>query len=142
MAQPILLYGSEIWGSENVSNLEMLQNQFMKFLLSVKKSTSFNLLYGKLGRYPVSLDVKLIMVTLWEKVILEHAKISFLIYQLLLNDYNNVTCENKWLKFIKSIFDEAGYSNVAYGRHSMIRDHINLLKLISSVRLHDKCLQT
>ena len=48
---------------------------------------------------------------------------ELLIYELWLNDYNNIIYENKWLKFIKSIFDEAGYNNVG----SVHYNHVNIL---------------
>ena len=57
----------------------------MKFLLSVIMSISLNMLYGELGRYPVSLNVKLRMITFWLKLITgKRTKLAFLIYELLL----------------------------------------------------------
>ena len=88
------------------------------------------MLYGELGRYTVSLNVKLRMITFWLKIITGNCtKLSFLIYELLLNDYNNGICENKWLKCIKSIFDEAGYSNVWKPQYNQ-RPDVNVLKQI------------
>ena len=55
MVVPILLYGSEVTGFENLSILERLCIQFYKIILYVKKSTPNLNLYGELGQYPISI---------------------------------------------------------------------------------------
>ena len=71
------------------------------------------LLYGELGHYPISLNAKLKIIIYWFKLITrKHTELSFLIYELLMNDYNNGICEHKWLKCIRSVTDEIGYSNL------------------------------
>ena len=71
------------------------------------------MLYGELARYSIFLNVKLRMITFWLKHITgKRTKLSFLIYELLRNDYKSGICEHKLLNLIKSIVDEAGYSNV------------------------------
>ena len=37
--QPVLLYGSEVWGFENTVLLERVQLKFCKYILNVKQST-------------------------------------------------------------------------------------------------------
>ena len=58
MDLPVLLYGSEIWGFENVSLMEKIGNKFLKLLLPVRKATPSYLLYGELGRYPEHISVE------------------------------------------------------------------------------------
>ena len=36
---PIMIYGCEVWGYENVKILELIQLRFCKYILKVKKST-------------------------------------------------------------------------------------------------------
>ena len=63
---PMLTYGSEIWGYENIDILEKLHVKFCKLLLNLKTSTPNFMLYGELGRYPLNITVKLKKIILVE----------------------------------------------------------------------------
>jgi hypothetical protein len=54
MVKPILLYGCEIWGFGNNGVLEKVHLKFCKMILNLKTSTPNYMIYGELGRYPVS----------------------------------------------------------------------------------------
>ena len=54
----ILLYGSEVWGYSNLDCIEKLHLKFCKILSVVKKSTANVMVYGELGRHPISVQVK------------------------------------------------------------------------------------
>ena len=45
MVVPVLLYGCEIWGYENLSLLEKLQLKAIKFMLHLHKSTNNAMVY-------------------------------------------------------------------------------------------------
>jgi hypothetical protein len=66
---PMLTYGSEIWGYENIDILEKVHVQFCKLLLNLKTSTPNFMLYGELGRYPLNITVKLKILSFWSKLI-------------------------------------------------------------------------
>ena len=63
---PILLYGSEIWGTYNYlsfekwdkCDMERVHLNFCKRLLGVNRSTTNILVRGELGRYPLKLNVE------------------------------------------------------------------------------------
>ena len=77
------------------------------------KATPSYLLYGELGRYPVHISVKLRLITFWFRLLTgKQSKLSLLVYNLLLNDMNNHVYNNKWLLFVKSILDDAGYTHI------------------------------
>ena len=109
MVLPFLLYGSKIWGFEKFSLMGNICNKFLKLLLPVRKTTPSYLLYGELGRYPVHISVKLRMIAFWFRL---QSKLSLLVYNLLLNDMNNHVYNHKWIVFVKSILDAAGYTHV------------------------------
>ena len=51
---PILTYGCEIWGFGDISCIEKVHTDFLKRILHVKKSTPHVMIYGELGRNPLS----------------------------------------------------------------------------------------
>ena len=51
------LYGSEIWGFENGHIIEKLHNDFLRYIVSLRKSTPIDMLHAELGRHPVQLLV-------------------------------------------------------------------------------------
>ena len=46
IVMPILLYGSEIWGFDNTSNVEKIQIRYYKNILGLHKNTSNVAVYG------------------------------------------------------------------------------------------------
>ena len=56
MTQPILLYGSDVWGysKTNVASIDLLLNWFLRIVLGVKQGTCLSMLYGESGVYPPS----------------------------------------------------------------------------------------
>ena len=110
---PILLYGAEIWGFEKLEILERVHLQFCKIILGLKQTTPNCIVYGELGRFPISVFVKLRMVKFWCRLINgDESKISSILYKLLFINFNNYGLESRWLTFIKNIFDNCGLTNV------------------------------
>jgi hypothetical protein len=69
MVNPILLYGCELWGLSNCDIIERVHLKYCKLLLNLKSSTPNSMIYGKLGRYPLYIDIKQRMVSYWIKLI-------------------------------------------------------------------------
>ena len=92
--KPVVLYGTEVWGSENCDILERLQLRFVAYVLSVSKFTSSMMVYGELGVVPLDVDIKLRMLTYWARLCLGNKhKIFNTIYSLL-----HTLNEKKYLK--------------------------------------------
>ena len=62
MVEPILLYGSEIWGYENIKIIEQVHLGFCKRILKVRSSTPNVMVYGELGRYLLEKRVKIRLI--------------------------------------------------------------------------------
>jgi hypothetical protein len=57
MVAPILLYGAEVWGYEKNDISETLHLEFWKYIMKVKKCTPNYIVYGELGRVPMSVHI-------------------------------------------------------------------------------------
>ncbi len=68
LVEPILLYGSEIWGFVNIDIIEKVHLQFCKRILNVRSSTPNVMVYGELGRFPLEIKVKLRMLSFWSRM--------------------------------------------------------------------------
>jgi hypothetical protein len=69
---------------------------------------------GELGRYPISVMMKLRMIRFWCRILNgKYFKISFLLYKLMYINLINYGYENNWLSFIqKYILNNCGMSNI------------------------------
>ena len=136
---PILLYGSEVWGFENCSVIESIHLKFLRSILNVKSSTPLYMIYGELGRYPLSIHVKYRMVKFWFKILNgKNSKLSFIMYNALLNDHVNGSREHKWITCVKNIFNETGFSFVWLSQNA---DNYTDLSQVILKTLEDQYLQ-
>ena len=70
MVLPILLYGCEVWGFEDLKCIEKVHIDFLRKLLPLKKSTPSYMIYGELGRKPLYIHVYTRMVSYWADLVL------------------------------------------------------------------------
>ena len=115
---PILTYGCEIWGYGDLTIIERVHTDFMKYILNVKKCTPHIMLYGELGRFPIAITIKKRIISFWSKLLLDKAsKLSHRLYSVLYNNFNNNHYDFPWLQNVKSILDEVGMSNIWTYQH-------------------------
>ena len=113
MILPILTYGCEVWGFGDLSVIEKVHTDFMKRILNVKRSTPHVMLYGKLGRYPVTLTFQNKIINFWSKTLLgKETKLSYRLYKILHSDYENGRYAYPWISYVKAIFDKVGMSEI------------------------------
>ena len=116
---PILTYGSEIFGFENLDMIESVHNEFLRKLLKARKGTPIYMLHGELGRHPVAMTIKSRMIGFWTRLINGNTnKLSYRIYQYMLSHDNNLRF--KWLAHIKHTLDSVGLTFI------WLRQHINV----------------
>jgi hypothetical protein len=103
---PILTYGSEIFGFENLDIIEKVHSDFLRKITNARKSTPLNFLYGELGRYPISITIKYRMISFWTRLLtVKEQKLSFQIYKYMLNQTNT---NFKWVNKIQEILGSVG----------------------------------
>ena len=79
---PILTYGSEIFGFENLDLLEKIHTHFLKKITKCRRSTPSYILYAELGRFPIEIIIKSRIIGYWNRIILgKHTKILYILYQ-------------------------------------------------------------
>ena len=107
---PILTYGCEIFGFENIDMLEKVHNDFLRKLTKTRKSTLMYMLYGELGRYPISIVIQTRMISFWNKLLLEkESKFSHMIYKYILNKPGS---HFKWINKIREILNSTGRTDM------------------------------
>ena len=55
---PILTYGCAVWGFEDISCIEKVHANFLEYILLVKNNIPHVMVYGELGRYPLSTIIR------------------------------------------------------------------------------------
>ena len=106
---PIALYACEVWGFENIQLIEKLQNEFLRHITNSKKSTPIYMLYAELGRKPIAISIKNRMIGYWLNIInSKNSKLSYLLYNILLHEYNAGIFQHKWIHCIREILISVG----------------------------------
>ena len=114
---PVLLYGCEVWGYEKNIVLDTVYLKFCKYLLSLKTSTPNCMVYGELGTYPVSITIKVRLVSYWLNIIsADENKISKQMYNLMYNLHQNDTYQSDWLNCVRNILEVNGFGYIWVGQ--------------------------
>ena len=111
--EPILLYGCEVWGYENVDILEKVHTKFCKFIFGVSKYSHNMPVYGELGRYPLSIKIKQRMVRYWTRILKSS---EYKLNKVMYTSLYNLHCKNvhlsPWIRYVSSIFQNSGSNYV------------------------------
>ena len=111
--QPILSYGSEIWGFHESSNSEVERAHTIAFkrFLSISVHTSNSVLYGDTGRYPLSIIHKVKCIKYWFKIQEMHSsRFPRQAYNMLERLHDNGT--TTWVTNIKETLCTNGFGYV------------------------------
>ena len=110
---PIMIYGSEVWGFENLKQIKAVHTQYCKHLLKLRKNTMNCMTLGELGRLDMSCTVKERMLNCWFRIMNgKEIKISTIVCNILklLNDHGIYS--SPWLRYIHTTLNELGMSHV------------------------------
>ena len=97
------------------------------------------MIHGELGRFHIEIEIKIRMVSFWPILLLgKETKLSYLSYKLLCTLSIEENVHFVWIKYLKELSDETGYSSIWINQ-----DIPKSNWLISSIRLrlHDQCKQ-
>ena len=110
---PVLLYGSEIWGYENLNHLQVMCNNVMRRFLKLHKTTPMNMLIGELGMKEITEYIDNRMLNFWSNIATgEESKISTILYKWIKALHDKNIYKSPWLIKIKSILDGIGMHNL------------------------------
>ena len=113
MVIPVILYGSEIWGYNKLDMLERLHLKFCKMLMRVKQSTPDVMVYGETGRLCLEYHVKLRMINFWSSIVCgSHDKLTYTIYSMCKQRYENGLPTSKWFLSIVSLLGSYDINNL------------------------------
>jgi len=110
LIEPIISYGSEVWGMNEATKLERIHMQFCKQILGVKRQTQNSFIYGELGRYPLKIKRLLRVIKYWIKIInCSNEKYVKLVYNMMLSDLENYPEQKSWVSSVKALLESTGF---------------------------------
>ena len=65
----ILNYSTEVWGTHDGKDIELIHTKLCRWILHVRKSKNLSGLYGELGRVPFHITRKIRMIMYWIKLL-------------------------------------------------------------------------
>ncbi|RUA06843.1 MAG: hypothetical protein DSY43_01110, partial [Gammaproteobacteria bacterium] len=108
--QPMLLYGSEVWGMDDSSQTETVHMFALKKFLNVHMSTPNVIAYGETGRYPLSVCSAIRSVKYWLRLLkMENSRYPKKVYRMMLADENN---QSNWTSKIRNLLSQHGFEDI------------------------------
>ena len=109
--KPILLYASELWGVNEMIEIERVHLFALKRFLNVSQHCSNSIVYSESGRYPLFICSQMRSLKFWLRLQkLPECRISHLAYDMLVNlDTNS---KDNWVSDIKRLLCSNGYGYV------------------------------
>ena len=113
LIQPILLYGSEIWGYNKLDIIERVQTSFYKQLLKLNGTTPHCTVLGEVGCVKMEDIVKNKMLNFWARLALgNQSKIAYSVYKVMRAKYESGEFKSQWLSKIHTMLNDIGLSNI------------------------------
>jgi len=107
--QPMLLYGSEVWGMDDCQAIETVHLAMLKQFLNVSSRAPNIMVYGDTGRFPLYINATLRSIKYWLKVLkMEEHRFPFKAYQML----KGIKKGHTWASKIRDVLTEHGFENV------------------------------
>lgn len=135
----MLLYGSEVWGFENIDIIEKFNLRFCKYILCLKKSTSNYMVYGELGRYPLSIQTNVRMLHFWCKLATGNENcLSTRCYNIVKLLHDKKVIKVPWLEHVRQMLEKCGFGGIWQETNSV---NLKWLSPAFKQRLKDQFIQ-
>ena len=111
----MLLYGCEIWGFSELTEVDVFHRLFLRKVLAVGKATKNVFVYGETGCTDLKGMITKRMVSFWFSLIHgKQSKISALLYKLVVRKHldERSPFNSKWFQGIKDSLEELGLAHV------------------------------
>jgi len=115
MVQPILIYGCEVWGYENLPIIEKLHLKILKLAARLKSSTPTYMVYGELGALPINIAISKRIVRFWHSLTDSNKQLKYSNKLYHVMNLNNV--KTKWLEHVQTILNDCGLTDVYINPH-------------------------
>lgn len=125
---PILMYGSEIWGLHNGENIEIVHNNFCRFILKVHNNASTLAVRGELGRFTVRTVRLARVVKYWLRLLsLPQQRLTSICYAFQYQEAeNNKSC---WANDVKQLLFSIGMGEAWFNQGvGCCQSFLNLFK--------------
>lgn len=122
MIEPILLYGCETWGHEDLSQIEIFHRRFLKKLLGLHTTAPSSMVYGETGCQPLKYKVWKRMINFWAANVNKTSKITSTFIQLQTKMENGTY---RWIQKIREVLEKCDMLHIYEQSETL---DINLLK--------------
>ena len=112
---PILLYDCEIWGCDDITQVEVFYRKFLKGILNVASHTPSCMIYGETGARKLAHTVRQRTVAFWCRLVSgKQNKLSVIMYKLLkgMDADPGIPFKSKWIALLQSTLNNAGFNNI------------------------------
>ncbi|NQY54591.1 MAG: RNA-directed DNA polymerase, partial [Campylobacteraceae bacterium] len=146
LIKPILLYGSEVWGSYQLttnSPIVKFVNKFYRTLLAVPNSCSTMGTHVELGRFPINTNISKSILKFWIRLITLPADrlVSHCYWSLL----NIPSLKDNWIDSIKNMLNSSGQPFLWEAQYSLGVTNLPLLSRLTTqiiTTIQDQFIQT
>ena len=148
---PVALYGCEVWGASDLSQLEAFQTQFFKYVLKLARFTPSCMVLGETGRMNLKSIIRTRMLSYWSRLINgPQRKIASQVYYIARRYHENTEREfsSKWLDEIKNaladinrpeLWDAPTHSNDLKSEHKRLRKTLYKNVWLENVQNDPRC---
>lgn len=110
---PVISYGCEVWGFENLDILDKFHLKFLRFVLKLRKGTPNMMIYGETGEIPISIIIKTRMFGYFCKLINPmNISLAKNMFDLTRSLHVNRLYSSRWLRGIVKLLADVEKSNL------------------------------
>ena len=112
---PVLTYGSEVWGVENIKMIDVFHRKFLKQQMHLRKSTPNCMIYGETGQFPLQCKTDARLLYFWVKLHMSEDyrhKLSDTLYHLMRRLSDRGAVRFKWMEEVQQKLDHLGFGGL------------------------------